>query len=263
MCAALLISVLPALKLIEQRAVMRVVRFKSAGGFRMVERNCVVSYLIIGYCAVVVPVPAAFFHLFKHIQTFAIIAVLNIVQSRTQILFILGFCLRTRIGAAVLTGIAVALRALALTCPALAAETPEVSEATKTESSEAKAAERACLTVETPALTALTAPALRTLRTVAITLLRLIFALSLIHDHAVCLLNLFELFLKLFLVRLSDIRIRMVSAAQRPVCFFNFILGGIIGDTQHFVWIHEFLFLAFLFNLLSFGFAVAHPNTGV
>ena len=209
----------------------------------MVERNCVVSYLIVGDCAVVVPASAAVFHLFKHIQTFAVIPVLNIVHRRAQILLVFGFCLRAL--------------PLPLTCPALTAEAPEVSETAEAKTTKTETAKRVSLTAK--ALATLTL----TLCAVAVTLLRLIFALSLIHNHAVCLLNLFELFLKLLLVRLSDIRIRMVFAAQCPVCFFNFILGGIIGDAQHFVWIHGLFFLAFLFNLLRFGFAVAHPNAGV
>ena len=225
----------------------------------MVESNRVISHFIVGDCAVVVPASAAVFHLFQHIQAFAVIAILNIVQSRAQILLVFGFCLRARIGTTVLTGIAVALRALPLplACSALAAEAPEVTETAEAKTTKTETAKRVSLTAK--ALATLTL----TLRPIAVTLLRLIFSLSLIHNHAVCLLNLFELFLKLLLVRLSDIRIRMVFAAQRPVCFFNFLLGGIIGDAQHFVWVHGLFFLAFLFNLLRFGFAVAHPNAGV
>ena len=72
----------------------------------------------------------------------------------------------------------------------------------------------------------------------AVGLLRLTFALPLIHDHAVSLLDLFEFFFQFFLVRLSDIGVRMVLPTEHTICFFDFFFCRIVTDAQYFIGIH-------------------------
>ena len=55
----------------------------------------------------------------------------------------------------------------------------------------------------------------------------------------------------------------MILAAERPICFFDFILCGVVQNAKNLIWIHELFFLAFLFDFVSFGFAVTHPNTRI
>ena len=56
--------------------------------------------------------------------------------------------------------------------------------------------------------------------------------LSLVHDLLIGLLDEFEHLLCLILVRVVDIGVGMIFAAQLPVCFFDFVVGCVPGDSQ-------------------------------
>lgn len=108
--ASLLISRASALKLIEQISVIIIIRLKSARRLGMFKSRRVVSDAVVGYGAVIIPRAFSLFYLFKDVQSFSEISVLDIVQSRSHILLVLTF----------------ALSRLA-SVPAEAAKAPEVS----------------------------------------------------------------------------------------------------------------------------------------
>ena len=58
-----------------------------------------------------------------------------------------------------------------------------------------------------------------------------------VHDLLISLLNKLEHFFGLVLVRIVDIGIGMVFTAELTIGFFDFIIRGIPGDAQHFIWI--------------------------
>ena len=64
----------------------------------------------------------------------------------------------------------------------------------------------------------------------------------LLHDLLIGILDFLELLLRLRLIGIVDIGVRMVSAAQCLVCFFDFLLGGVPAHSEHTIWIvHIFL----------------------
>ena len=168
----------------------------------MLQRDCVVADAVISKGTVIIPLSSALLHLLEHMQPLAEIAALDIVQRRAHVLRVLAFFL-----------LLIAAAAERLT---LSAEAPEL------------AAERI------PCIAAVTAAASGTM----VSLLRLSLALPLIHDHAVGLLDLLELFLQFLLVRLPDIGIRVIFAAERTICFFDFFFCCVIADAEYLIWIH-------------------------
>ena len=99
MRAALLIARFAALQLTEQIDIIRIARFKRAGGLRMVERDGVVADLVVCKSAVIVPLSSALLYLFKHVQTLAKITVLNIIECGTHVLLVSAFLMRLIIAA--------------------------------------------------------------------------------------------------------------------------------------------------------------------
>ena len=89
--APLLVAAFAALKLIEQRRIIIVVRFKGAGDLGVLEGNRVVADIVIGDRAVIVPLSLALFDLLEHVEALAVIAVLNIVERRAHVLLIHAF----------------------------------------------------------------------------------------------------------------------------------------------------------------------------
>ena len=65
--------------------------------------------------------------------------------------------------------------------------------------------------------------------------------LTVLHDLVVRLLDFLEFLLRLrsFGIRFADICVRMIFPGKRPVCFFQFIVRGIVFDAQNSVWIRH------------------------
>ena len=185
----------------------------------MLQRDRIVADAIIGKGTVIIPLPSALLHLLEHMQPLAEIAALDIVQRRAHVLRVLAFFL-----------LLIAAAAERIT---LSAEAPEL------------AAERI------PSVAAVTAAPCA-----AVSLLCLSLALPLIHDHAVGLLDLLELFLQFLLVRLTDIGIRVIFAAERTICFFDFFFCCVIADAEYLIWIH----LQSWFLLSALAAACASPS---
>ena len=79
LCAPLLIPCFTALKTLQQICIVKVIRFKGAGCPGVVDGDSVVSHLVIGKSAVIVPLTPSVLNLFQHIKALAIVTVLDVV----------------------------------------------------------------------------------------------------------------------------------------------------------------------------------------
>ena len=57
----------------------------------MFNGNSIIAYIVVGDGAVVIPWSFSFFDLFKDVEPFSVIPVLNVIKCRTHILFVLAF----------------------------------------------------------------------------------------------------------------------------------------------------------------------------
>ncbi len=144
----------------------------------MFQSYRVVAYVIVGESTVVIPRTFSVLYLFQNIEAFSVISVLNIVQSRAQILIVLAFW-----------------RCLRLLAAGVFAKTAESAETT--ESAEAPRISGAAV------LTAVRTAVLRFLS----------FSLPLIHYDLISLLNFLEFFFISFLIRVADVGVRMIFPA--------------------------------------------------
>ena len=90
---ALLVSILAASQLRQQSLIIYIVWFKCTSRPCMVYCNRIVSNLVVSQSTVIIPCSTPVDNLFKHIQTFAVITILYVVEGRTHILFVLSFLL--------------------------------------------------------------------------------------------------------------------------------------------------------------------------
>ena len=88
--------------------------------------------------------------------------------------------------------------------------------------------------------------------------------LPFVDDLLVSGLHLFEHFLRLLFIGVVNIGVRMILAAELPVCFFDLLFGGVPGNAQDFIRIrHRTDFLSLTDGRPgSYYNGSRHPNTG-
>ena len=195
----------------------------------MIQRGHVVSQTGICYGTVVIPLGRVVANAGKHIQSLFKMTALNIIP---RCIHMHGIFIISRVG----LGSSVALSA-------------------KTKPSE-KVSE-----ISKAAEILISASISAAIRTASIGAASGCSPLPFVHDLLVRLLNLFEFFLRLILIRIVHVRVRMVFPAQRTVSFLDFLVRCVPRHTEHLIWVTHFPAVPF-FGHVRFQTGTIRRNKG-